>query len=116
FLKASLPVTGQKPRPQTNPFEERSLYSVAEERALTLDSIGHLPDRVGWLWLKTHSAEALKINTRELAIPQGRELEEATLALRRDPAIGMRVSRKEYERRIAERNREWMAEEHGDLG
>ena len=41
------------------------------------------------------------IKTQDITIPQGRKLEETTLSLRRDPTIGMRFSRKEYERLIA---------------
>ena len=38
-------------------------------------------------------------------MPQGRDLELATLPIRTDPSIGMRFSRQEYERLIAERDR-----------
>ena len=81
-----------------------------------LEEIAHLPDRVGYLWLKARAGEAIKIKTQELAIPQGRKLDEAIAPIRRDPTIGMRFSRKEYERLIAERDRKWTAEQEGDLG
>jgi hypothetical protein len=116
FLKAALPVTGRTLRPQASPFQEKEFYSIPEERAMALDAIAHLPDRVGILWFKARSAEAVKIKTKELTIPQGRDLEEATERLRRDPTIGMRTSQKEYKRRIAERDREWMVEQEGDVG
>ena len=64
----------------------------------------------------TRAAEAIKIKTQELAMPQGRDLELATLPIRSDPTIGMRLARQEYERLIAERDRQWAAEEESDLG
>ena len=115
FLKSALPVTGRRVQPQADPFQEKRFYSIAEERALALEEVAHLPDRTGYLWFKTRAAEAIKIKTQELAMPQGRDLELATLPIRSDPTIGMRLSRKEYERLMAERDREW-AEEPGDLG
>lgn len=116
FLKSALPVTGRKARPQANPFAEESYYSLAEERAMALDEIARLPDRVGYLWLKARSAEVLKIRTQELVIPQGPELERATLRLSRDATFGQRVSRKDYERLVAERDQAWAAEPEGDFG
>jgi len=115
FLKPALPVTGRRVRPQVNPFAEKSFYPVAEERALALDEISALPDRAGYLWFKARSEEAIKIKTQELTIPQGDDLEMATSSIRRDPGIGMRYSRREYERLIAERDEEWR-EEKGTLG
>jgi len=105
FLKPALPVTGRRVRPQADPFGEKSFYPIAEERALALDEIAHLPDRTGFLWFKGRAAEAFKIKTRELAIPQGRDLELATRSLRHDSGVGRRFSRAEYERLIAERDR-----------
>lgn len=116
FLKPAFPVTGRKLQPQANPFDEKRFYSIPEERSMELDAVANLPDRVGWLWLKAQSAEALKIKTRELAIPQRQDLENVTLAIRHDPTVGKRFSRRNYERQIAQRDREWMAEPEGDLG
>jgi hypothetical protein len=116
FLKAALPVTGRTLRPQPNPFQERNFYTVPEERAMALDAIAHLPDRTGFLWFKARSAEALKIKTKELAIPQSQDLVDATAPLLSDPTIGIRTSRTEYLRRIAERDREWMGDAQDDLG
>jgi hypothetical protein len=107
------PATGQRPRPKQNPFEETRFYSVHEERSILLDEIANLPNRVAWLRFKGESPEAIKIRTRELQIPQGRELERATLAIRRDPTIGQRVSRTEYDRLLAEHQNP--TEEHGDI-
>ncbi len=115
FMKPALPVTGRRVRPEMNPFAEKSFYSLAEERALVLDEVGHLPDRTAWVWFKALSAEVIQVRTRELAVPQGHELENATLSLQRDPNVGMRLSRREYDRLVAGRDRQW-AEEEGDLG
>ena len=114
FLKPVLPVTGRKPRPRTDPFSEVTFYSLAEERAMALDEIAELSDRVGWFWIKARSAEPLKIRTQELTIPECSELERAVMSLSRDPAFGQRLSRTEYERLAAERDRQW-AEEDDDL-
>ncbi|TAM80957.1 MAG: hypothetical protein EPN47_13820 [Acidobacteria bacterium] len=107
FLRAALPVTGRRPRPDSNPFRERSFYSPEEERALLLEGIAHLPDRTGYFWLKTRSPEALKIQTRGLNLPEGEAFREAVDALREEPRLGGRLSRQEYERVIEERDREW---------
>jgi hypothetical protein len=114
FLKPFLPVTGRRLRPASNPFDVRSHYSIAEEKALVLDEIANLPDRTGWLLLKGQSPEAILIRTRSLDIPQGQELEQATLPIRRDTSIGMRLSRKEYARLAAERDRKGTAGEEAD--
>lgn len=67
----------------------------------------HIPttsqQRVGYLWLRSHSPEALQLKTGDLVIPQGRELEGATAAIKRDAGIGGRTPRKVYERLIAKR-------------
>lgn len=110
FLKPVLPVTGRRPRPNRDPFREPEFYSVAEERALVLDEIAALPDRVGYLWLKTRSNEALYIRTAELTGPDGKELEAATQPLRSDAAIGQRMTRGAYECAIAVREGRWNEE------
>jgi hypothetical protein len=107
FLRPALPATGRRVRPDTNPFAQKTYYSITEERALALDEVGNLPDRVGWIWFKGRSSGAIKIETQELEAPQGPQLEAATLHIQRDPAIGMRLAKAEYERVIEERNREW---------
>jgi hypothetical protein len=106
FLRPYLPVTGRMRRPRQDPFEEERPYTIAEERLILLDEIANFPDRNAYLWIKGRSPEAIRFRTRDLDIPQGRELEEATLSIRRDPSIGARLSRKEYERRVAERDHE----------
>jgi len=110
-----LPATGRRPRPKKSPFEETRFYSPAEEQSLLLEEVANLPDRTAYLWLKGRSPEAIKIRTRDLDIPQGRELEEVTVAMRRDPTIGQRLSGKEYDRRRAERERKHMPEERGEV-
>jgi hypothetical protein len=106
FLRPALPATGRKLRPTADPFAPPSTYTPAEERTLGLEELATLPDRVGWLWLKTRSPEALKIRTRHLDIPSGDALDRAIVGLRNDPTLGQRLSRRDYERRIAERRRE----------
>ena len=116
FLKPALPVTGRRLRPHVNPFQAPDYYSVAEERSMALDDIAHLPDRTGYLWLRTRSSEAIKVITREINMPQGDDLERAVREISHDPTVGMRLSRKEYERRIAERDREWLTHTPADSG
>jgi hypothetical protein len=115
FLKGMLPATARRPRPKQNPFEETRYYSPAEEQSLLLEEVANLPSRVAYLLFKGRSPEAIRIRTRDLDIPQGRELEEATLAIRRDPTIGQRLSRREYDRRRSERERKRMPEGRGEL-
>ncbi|MCI0721085.1 MAG: hypothetical protein L0338_19260 [Acidobacteria bacterium] len=107
FLRGALPVTGQRKRLELNPFREASVFSAEEERTLALNGVAHLPDRVGYLWLKTYSGEALKIETPTLQLPEGQRFRAVVDSLRRNPQIGGRISRSDYERIIAERNVEW---------
>lgn len=118
FLRAALPVSGRRLRPDPHPFRERTTYSPEEERSLALESIGHLPDRSGYLWLKTRCAEAIKIVTRSLDLPEGEEFRHIVDGLREEPRLGSRISRSDYERLIVERDREWLRakEESSDLG
>jgi Helicase HerA, central domain len=107
FLKAALPITARKLRPTTSPFEEKTFYSIREERQLLLDGISHLPDRTGYLWFKPQGCDAIKIKTADLIMPRAGELESATQPIRRDATVGFRVSRKAYEKQIAERDLKW---------
>ena len=116
FLRGALPVTGRRRKPQADPFDEPSFYSLNEERAMVLDEIANLPDRVGYLWLKSRSREAVRVTVPALSVPQGAELAAAIAPLRRDPTFGARLSRREHEQRIAARDREWLAEPEADLG
>ena len=106
FLRPALPITGRKLRPQVDPFEPRSLYTPAEERNLALEAVASLPDRSGYLWLKTRSPEAFLIRTRDIDTPSGDALAGSVAGLRKDPTFGHRLSRKEYEQLIGKRDRE----------
>ena len=64
---------------------------------MELDGIANLPDRTGFLWLRAHSPEAIKINTESIKIPHGDDLQKAISPLLSDAAIGARVSRQAYE-------------------
>jgi hypothetical protein len=115
YLKAALPVTGRKPRPQTSPFEEPSFHTLHEERLIALESVANLPDRMGYLWLKSRAQNAFLMRTADLDLPVASELEDEILALRSDPTFGMRQSKKEYDRIAEQRNREWRCEASSDM-
>ena len=115
FLRSALPVTGRKVRPNLDPFAETRFYPEREERSLALEEIARLPDRVGYLWLKSRAAEAFQVKTADLVIPEGRALEEATAELRDDPRFGERLSRREHEALVAERERQWTEQEDEDF-
>jgi hypothetical protein len=115
FLKGALPVTGRKPRPQANPFEEPSFYSLNEERSLALDGIANLPDRTGYFWLKSRAREAFFLKTADIDIPDAGELDREINPLRSDPTFGMRQSKKEYARMKEQREREWRSEPSRDV-
>jgi len=89
-----------------------------QERSLALEGIAHLPDRTGYLWLKARSAEAIKIETPTLALPEGQEFRRIVDALRAEPNLGKRIPRSEYESQILNRDREWLelAEGSSELG
>ncbi len=108
FLRAALPVTGRRRKPRINPFDEPGFYTVNEERGMVLEEIANLPDRTGYLWLKSRTQDALRITAPELLIPRGAELEVAIEPLHRDPTFGVRLSRRDYDRQIAAREREWL--------
>lgn len=114
FLRSALPVTGRRLRPEPHPYRERQTYSLEEERALLLEGIAHLPDRTGYLWLKARSPEALKIVTRPLALPGGKDFREIIEELRNEPGLGERLPRGEYERLIAERDGEWLGRQEAE--
>lgn len=107
FLQTALPLTGRLEKPPRNPYAPPEFYSPSEERSLLLSSLAHLPDQTGWLWLKSLSGEAVRIKTKRLNIPTGKEYFEAVSRLRSDSAIGNRVSRDAYLAAIARRNAEY---------
>jgi hypothetical protein len=118
FLRAALPVSGRRARPDPHPFRERTMYSPEEERSLALEGIAHLPDRTGYLWLKTRSSEAIKMQTRRVDLPEGEAFRQVIEALRAEPRLGHRTPKPEYERLIVERDREWLdvLDDSSDLG
>jgi hypothetical protein len=115
FLEPSLPVTGRKTKPRESAFDDPAVYTVREERRLLLDEIAQLPDRTGYLWFKSRNADAIRITTAELAMPHGSELEAATQAIRRNPTVGSRFSRKAYEHQVAERDKRWQEPAANDV-
>src|SRR6266850_1800339 len=118
FLRAALPITGRRLRPEPHPFRERTSYSPEEERSLALEGIAHLPDRTGYLWLKTRSPEAIKIETPTVDLPEGEEFRRIVEELRAEPNLGKRIPRSAYETQIVDRDREWLelTDESSDLG
>ena len=116
YLKGALPVTGRKPRQQTSPFEEPSFHTLGEERSIALEGVANLPDRTGYLWLKSRAREAFLMRTADLNLPVAADLEHENLPLRCDPTFGMRQSKKEYDRLTEQRNGEWRSEPQSDLG
>ena len=92
FLRSALPVSGRLEKPDSQPFREKSLYSLEEERSLLLDGIAHLPDRTGYLWLKARSPQAIRLRTATAPLPEGGEFRGPVEALRCDAEIGGRTS------------------------
>ena len=92
FLRSALPITSGRERPDPHQFRERTVFSPEEERGLLLDGIAHLPDRVGYLWLKTRSGQAIKLSTSRVELPEGEEFREAVDRFRQDPTLGNRLS------------------------
>jgi hypothetical protein len=115
FLEHALPITGRRQKASANPYETPGLMTANEERAELLSEIAALPDRVGYLWFKNRSREAVRITSESLELPPHDALEQAIQPLLRDPSFGARLSRKEYERKIAERTRESSSGESRDL-
>ena len=70
---------------------------------MELDGIANLPDREGFLWLRSHSSEAIRITTQSIMIPKGDALQKAIKPLLSDPTIGARVSRQAYEANLKQR-------------
>jgi len=108
FLRSALPITSGRERPDPHQFRERTVFSPEEERGLLLEGIAHLPDRVGYLWLKTRSGQAIKLSTSRVELPEGEEFRTAVDRFRQDPTLGNRLSQAEYVADIASRDREWL--------
>ena len=111
FLRPALPVTGCRKKPRLHRYAPREYYAASEERGLLAEEIAHLPDRVGWLWLKSQSSEATGIRTRPVEIPEGAAFADRTAWIKGEAAIGKRLSRAAYEVVIARRDAEWLDEE-----
>jgi hypothetical protein len=111
FLKAALPITGQRRKMSRDPYRPPEYYSAAEERALLLEGMACLPDREGWLWLKALSGEAVRIKTKTLNLPQAEEFKEAVERIRFDAQVGNRTPRAEFLRKITKRDRKWSEKE-----
>lgn len=110
FVQPALPVTGRLQKPRVNPYAPPEYYSLNEERVVRLNGMAHLPDRMGWLWLKAWTGEAIKLKTATLEIPSGALFTEGVNRLRSDPAFGDRIGRSAYLEAIAERDAEWRNE------
>ena len=100
-------MTGRPRRPEPHPFREAGVYRPEEERTLALNGIASLPDREGYLWLRTRSAEAVAIRTPNIALPEGDAFRAVVDTLRNDPAFGARSSRSEYQALVRDRDRRW---------
>jgi hypothetical protein len=103
FLKPALAVTGQMQQPRANPFAEPRVYSLLDERTIEQVGIASLPDRAGYLWLRSRSSEALKITTNHIDLPP----DEMPNSILRDPAIGMRISPSDNAAIAADRIAKW---------
>jgi hypothetical protein len=110
WIKPALPFTGRRVRPRAHPFSEQTFYSPLEERALVHEEIASLPDRTAYIWWKRRSPEALRLQIKDVPMPGERELLRVTAWIRCDAAIGNRLSRKQYDKLVAERDRKWADE------
>ena len=114
FLEPALPVTGRLQKPRLSPYAAPEFYRPSEERALQLNSIRSLPDRIGWLWLKSLTGEAIRVRTRTLTLPEGHAFQDTVASLRADASLGHRISRASYLAGIARREAEFMIREPMD--
>src|SRR5439155_13618784 len=73
FLQSVLPVTGRRLKP-SRPFEEPQFFTRNEEQRFLFEQIAHLPDRTGYLFLKTHTPEAILLRTGTIEL--GNDFEE----------------------------------------
>src|SRR5437867_6129481 len=114
FLQPAFPLTGRMAKPRINPYAPAEFYSHAEERSLLLAGLAHLPDRTGWLWLKSKTGEAMKMRTRTLDLPLGDEFKQMVNRVRANPRIGGRTSRAEFLAEIARRDGEFVKKDEPD--
>ncbi|HYR88513.1 MAG TPA: DUF87 domain-containing protein [Terriglobia bacterium] len=115
FLQPAFPVTGRMPKPRLNPYAPVEFYSVSEERSQLLAGLASLPPRTGWLWLKSKSGEAIKIQTHALDLPEGDAFSEAVDRIRQDSSIGYRLSRAAFLEQIAKRDELYLKDDEPEL-
>jgi hypothetical protein len=107
FLRNALPVTGRMRRPELNPFQKAGTYTAEEERNITLNGIATLPDREGYLWLKTLSDKAIRIRTPFIDLGSPDNFRTVVDSILQDTTIGARTTRSEYLQRVRERDGRW---------
>jgi hypothetical protein len=108
FLRAALPITGRLRRPESNPFRQAQTHTPEEERNMTLNGIATLPDREGYLWLKTLTDKAIRIRTPFIDLGTQRHFRSVVDHILQDTAIGGRIPRDEFLEHIKQRDRRWM--------
>ena len=74
---------------------------------MTLNGIATLPDREGYLWLKTLSDKAIRIRTPFIDLGTTEHFRSVVDHILQDTAMGARIPRSQYLERIRERDRRW---------
>jgi len=69
LISPAIPVTGQVPKPQHNPFELAQYLTDREELKRRLNEITKLPNRNAYCWLKAQLNRAVKVTTPLVAAP-----------------------------------------------
>src|SRR5213080_1142163 len=90
FLRSALPVTGRLQKPNLDPFRPAGTYTPEEERTIALNGIATLPDREGYLWLKTLSDKAIRIRTPFIDLGGGDHFRTIVDSILQDTTIGSR--------------------------
>ena len=107
FSETPCPVTGRLQKPEPNPFRPAGTYTPEVERTIALNGLATLPDREGYLWLKTLSDKAIRIRTPFIDLGSGEHFRTIVDSILQDTTIGGRITRSEYLDRIRERDRRW---------
>jgi hypothetical protein len=107
FLRSALPVTGNLRRPALSPFRPTGTYTPEEERNMMLNGVATLPDREGYLWLKTLTDKAIRIRTPFIDLGTQEHFRAIVDSILYDTTIGGRITRNEYLGRIKERDEHW---------